>query len=127
MRPASTTAAGAACPAGVCALEADGERVITQDQPAGTFTNTLRGPDGKVLREYAVASGAWVAFKDYVYRGGQLVATAGYDQRPEAVADNGVKHHHLDHLGTPRLVTDRCGATRTTHDYYPKRCQAQRS
>ncbi len=34
-------------------------------------------------------------------------------------ADEGLMHFHLDHLGTPRLITDAWGNTVATHDYAP--------
>lgn len=57
---------------------------------------TLRDLDGKVLREYD-AHTSWTTFKDYVYRDGQLLASSH--------TNGSVQHFHLDHLGTPRLVT----------------------
>ena len=56
----------------------------------------LRDLDGRLLREYE-AHISWSTFKDYVYRGTQLL---GSDHPTE-----GARHFHLDHLGTPRLVT----------------------
>jgi RHS repeat-associated protein len=73
---------------------------------------TLRGLDGKVLRE-AVTSGynwATAAVEDYVYRDGQLLA---------AETASGVEHFHLDHLGTPRLITNGSGIQTAYHVYYP--------
>lgn len=65
----------------------------------------LRDLDGRLLREYE-AHTSWSAFKDYVYRGTQLLASAH--------SAEGVRHFHLDHLGTPRLVT----AAGTGGDFY---------
>jgi RHS repeat-associated protein len=56
----------------------------------------LRDLDGRLLREYE-AHVSWSTFKDYIYRGTQLLASG----QPTG----GAKHFHLDHLGTPRLVT----------------------
>jgi RHS repeat-associated protein len=56
----------------------------------------LRDLDGKILREYE-AHTSWSSFKDYIYRGSQLLASSHPTE--------GVRHLHLDHLGTPRLVT----------------------
>jgi RHS repeat-associated protein len=56
----------------------------------------LRDLDGRLLREYE-AHTSWATFKDYVYRGTQLVGSVHSSQ--------GTRHFHLDHLGTPRLVT----------------------
>jgi RHS repeat-associated protein len=54
---------------------------------------TLRGPDGKVLREYT-SGAAWTVSADNIYRDGSLLAT----ETPQ-----GTRHFSLDHLGTPRL------------------------
>ena len=56
----------------------------------------LRDLDGRLLREYE-AHTSWSTFKDYIYRGTQLLASDH--------SGRGHKHFHLDHLGTPRLVT----------------------
>jgi hypothetical protein len=56
---------------------------------------TLRGPDAKVLREYT-STGTWAVNSDYIYRDGSLLA---------AETRQGARHFHLDHLGTPRLIT----------------------
>lgn len=58
----------------------------------------LRDLDGKILREYE-AHISWGTFKDYVYRGTQLLASSHISE--------GVRHFHLDHLGTPRRQTSR--------------------
>ena len=47
---------------------------------------------------------------DYVYRDGSLLASE---------TPSGRKHLHLDHLGTPRLVTDADGNQVAYHVYYP--------
>ena len=71
---------------------------------------TLRGPDAKVLREYANTSGTWSVAEDYVYRDGLLLA---------AETPAGTRQFHLDHLGTPRLVSDNLGFQAAYHVYYP--------
>ncbi|MCP4545796.1 MAG: hypothetical protein GY835_04935, partial [bacterium] len=53
---------------------------------------------------------AWTIEKDYIYRGGMLLAA----ETPE-----GRRHFHLDHLGTPRLITDGSGNQVAYHVYYP--------
>jgi RHS repeat-associated protein len=70
---------------------------------------TLRGLDGKVLREYTT-NGTWSVAEDYVYRDGLLLAT----ETPQ-----GTRHLHLDHLGTPRLVSNNLGQQAAYHVYYP--------
>jgi RHS repeat-associated protein len=81
------------------AYSADGERVLVRD--GNTFTLTLRDLSGRVLREMTRAGGTWQWKKDYVYRGGSLLASVD--------RDDGLRHYHLDHLGSPRMATNRCG------------------
>jgi RHS repeat-associated protein len=96
------------------AYDADGERVALFDLMEGEETWTLRGPDNQVLRRYraevdGVGDPAW-RVQDYVRQG----------TRPLATIDDGqVRHFHLDHLGTPRLVTDSQGRELSRHTYYP--------
>jgi RHS repeat-associated protein len=71
---------------------------------------TLRDLSGKVLREYSATAYTWGLEKDYIYRGGMLVG---------AETSEGQRHFHLDHLGTPRLITDGNGDQATYHVYYP--------
>jgi RHS repeat-associated protein len=67
-------------------------------------TVTLRGLGNEVLREYQVtggdAQGHWAWLKDNVYMGARLLAS----ETPQ-----GVRHYHLDHLGTPKVITDSAG------------------
>ena len=70
---------------------------------------TLRGPGNKVLREY-VNNGTWSVAEDYIYRSGLLLA---------AETPQGIRHFHLDHLGTPRLVSNSLGQQTAYHVYYP--------
>ena len=70
---------------------------------------TLRGLDAKVLREYTT-SPTWAVSEDYIYRDGLLLA---------AETPAGTRHFHLDHLGTPRLVSNNLGTQAAYHVYYP--------
>lgn len=70
----------------------------------------LRDLDGKVLREYE-AHVSWGTFRDYIYRGKQLLASNHTTE--------GIRHFHLDHLGTPRLITNSGGFQTAYHVYYP--------
>jgi RHS repeat-associated protein len=74
----------------------DNERFWAYSVNDGKSIWTLRDLGGKVLREYD-AHISWTTFKDYIYRDGQLLASSHTSE--------GVQHFHLDHLGTPRLVT----------------------
>jgi RHS repeat-associated protein len=63
-----------------------------------------------VLREYSSDSDFWKIERDYIYRSGQLLAA----ETPE-----GRRHFHLDHLGTPRLITAPNGSRVAYHVYFP--------
>lgn len=77
-------------------------------------TWTLRNLGGKVLRQFQVtggnAPGNWSLLRDYIHRDGRLLAT---DSPTE-----GIRHYHLDHLGTPRLITDVQGRGVSGHHYF---------
>jgi RHS repeat-associated protein len=89
---------------------ADGERVGTWDSVTLGITYVLRGLDNKPLRQYREYNGGWTWQKDWVYRDGLLLAT---------VEPTGTKYFHLDHLGTPRRITNSSRAVIASHDYYP--------
>ncbi|MEK6374099.1 MAG: RHS repeat-associated core domain-containing protein [Acidobacteriota bacterium] len=78
---------------------------------------SVRDEGGKVLRQYRSSStnlaapALWV--EDFVWRDGLLLGS----QRP--VEMGGRRHYHLDHLGTPRLITSEDGHAMSLHDYYP--------
>lgn len=91
-----------------------GERLATLRQ-LGHTTWTLRGLGNEVLRvlEQDVAD-TWRRQRDYIYRGGQLLASeAPGEQEPV------IHHYHLDHLGSTRLVTGPAGEYRAFHAYLP--------
>ena len=91
---------------------ADGERVGFKDQLAGITTFTLRGLDGKPLREYSYNGATWSWARDYVWREGQALAV---------IDSAGTRHFALDHLGSVRLITN-SDAGKTMwgyHAYYP--------
>ncbi|MFL6194034.1 MAG: RHS repeat-associated core domain-containing protein [Thermoanaerobaculia bacterium] len=72
---------------------------------------TLRGLDGRVLREFANSGYTWTNWEDYIYRNGELLA--GY------LSSGQRRHFHLDHLGTPRLITNTAGTQVGYHAYFP--------
>ena len=102
--------------------DADGERVATISIPLAGGPEirryTLRGPDGKVVRELedsiSGTTHTWTWTKDYVYRGGALLATV---ERTATGEER--RHFHLDHLGTPRLITNDDGFVQAEHSYWP--------
>lgn len=88
----------------------------------------LRGLGNELLREYQVRkppqspwlppsehgdrAGNWTWQKDYVYRDGQLLAAE--------TAQWGRLDYHVDHLGSPRLVTNASGqAAEPVKHYFP--------
>lgn len=89
---------------------ADDERLaILSDN--GRELWTVRGPDNRVLRDVEYLSTGWRWVEDYVHRGAGLLATI------EDTA--GERHHHLDHLGSPRLVTSATGQVLARHVHAP--------
>ena len=89
---------------------ADDERLWSYNVPRNSSRWALRDLGGKVLREYQNDSGLWSAGTDYIYRDGLLLA---------AETPAGRRHFHLDHLGTPRLITRASGYPAGYHVYYP--------
>jgi RHS repeat-associated protein len=93
---------------------ADDERLAIYSG-SGVWRFTVRDLDGKVLREVTAGqtSGGttWTFNRDHVYRGSSLLATVH--------PGGGVEQFHLDHLGTPRMVSDASGNTLAYHAYYP--------
>ena len=94
---------------------ADDERVWSFKPAQGATPRfdrwTLRGLDGQVLREYPISGYVWNTWEDNIYRDGQLLANylSGGQRR----------HFDLDHLGTPRLITNLGGSVTSYHVYYP--------
>ena len=99
--------------------DANDERIGTH---APTFwTWTIRDTSGRVVREYTASTSAgrsdwtannWTWTRDHIYRGDQALAS---------ITPNGggtTEHFHLDHLGTPRLVTVN-GTETGFKTYYP--------
>jgi RHS repeat-associated protein len=93
---------------------ADDERIAVKQGASCTWS--VRDLNQKVLREFTsvetgsnfgMTSRAWI--KDYVWRDGLLLATT---------TSSGTLHYHLDHLGTPRLITDPNAVKVADHAYY---------
>jgi len=94
------------------AYSAGGERVLQVDQGgAGDKRWTVRDVAGRVLREWIEPQGGSPTWeRDWIYRGQNLLAT---------VDATTTRHLTLDHLGTPRLVTDPSGAKLAFKAYWP--------
>jgi RHS repeat-associated protein len=95
----------------IYAYTADDERLFAFDVSTGTTHWTLRGLDNKVLRDFKQTGPTWSVERDYVYRDGLLLAAL----KPGGAAE----HYTLDHLGTPRLITDASGHKVGYHVYWP--------
>ncbi len=96
------------------AYTVDGERFLTKDENTDPthIKLTVRGLDGKVVREFKL-EGEDIAYtweKDYIHANGKLLATADA---------GGTHHYHLDHLGTPRIITDASGNQLAFNTYSP--------
>ena len=92
---------------------ADDERLVEFDFTGDPWveTWTIRDLKGRVLRQWQNLAEDWSWKKDYIYRDSLLLAT----EEPAAR-----RHLHLDHLGTPRLITDgTTGAQVAAHRYHP--------
>ena len=93
---------------------AEDERLATYDASTGSWEWTLRDHGGNVIRELASTDGGnWSWVRDTVYRDGLLLAS-----RHPADGFVDTHHYHLDHLGTPRRVTDHTDLIVGYHDYY---------
>jgi len=102
--------------------DADDERIFAYrcfpnvcSSPGWENAITLRGLGGEVLREYRQGPNGWSWERDYVYGGRGLLAAAESDGQ----GGEDVFHFHLDHLGTPRQITNAFGTQAALHSYYP--------
>jgi RHS repeat-associated protein len=95
----------------VYAYTSDDARLFSFAVTAGITHWTLRGLDNKVLRDFRQTGSTWSVDRDYVYRDGLLLS---------ALEPGGaVEHYTVDHLGTPRLITDGAGHKPGSHAYWP--------
>jgi RHS repeat-associated protein len=103
------------------------------DELVGTITTvgssrwTMRDFDGRVLREYTGDSPTdwtypWVWRQDFVYGEGHVVGGESPQikafEKPEVIY-GGVRHYHLDHLQSVRMVTDSEKRITARNDHYP--------
>jgi RHS repeat-associated protein len=108
----------------VYVYDANDQRIATVSNvtTAPSWHYTLRDGTANVLREWTASNGLWSCTKDYVYRGGVLLAS---------ITDPGVAeqrtHVHVDHLNTPRLLTDDDGRKVSVHTYWPFGIEAKGS
>lgn len=90
---------------------ADDERIGVQVDYTGLTRWKIRDLGGKVVREFE--GNGWLWIEDHVYANGSLVAA----DRPSPWG--GLRHFHVDHLGSVRMITNATGAKVARHDYYP--------
>jgi RHS repeat-associated protein len=102
---------------------ADDERIAVYTPTNGTWRWTLREASGKVLRELTsrnpasgtLGTASWSWTKDYIWRDGLLLATR---QLEPGATTPATYHYHLDHLGTPRQITDDTNQIVGSHSYH---------
>ena len=101
---------------------ADDERILRFG--TGGFRWTLRDLRGRALREFRPESNRLQPVRDHLYRGRLPLATVEVDD-----SDILSRTHHLslDHLGSPRYVTDGAGNVVSEHKYRPFGDEATRS
>lgn len=98
------------------AYSASGERFVTVDFGEFERSYTVRGAGNQILSQFADDADGWRRKKDYVYAGGDVVATIAPDESSGEV----LRHIHRDHLGSTRLFTDAAGAmVGQLSTYYP--------
>ncbi|HET9867312.1 MAG TPA: RHS repeat-associated core domain-containing protein, partial [Nitrospira sp.] len=91
------------------------ERLATITVSGGTATRsewTIRDTAGKVLRRLEKNGSQWAWKEDYVYLGERLLAA-------EVDTSARTLHFHLDHLGSPRVITGNGGWKIAEHTYFP--------
>jgi len=94
---------------------AENERVAVIDQSGQSERWTLRSPAEQVIREYRYDGAAWQWVVDYVHRGSSPLASFSEDGSQFGE----VHHYSVDHLGTPRLITNGDGAVFAQPNYMP--------
>jgi len=126
----------AGAPARVHLYDADGERAATIRCPLDTAGRcsfaaaakvTLRSPAGRVLRVYerSAPENTWSWREDAIYRDGRPLAAVVPDETvpdetgPDETGGEIALHLHLDHLGTPRQVTDPAGRELARRAFHP--------
>lgn len=86
---------------------ADDERIWFRKVDGTSQKFTVRDLGANVLRRFDNAN-YWL---DCIYRNGQVVATVN--------PSGAVANYHLDHLGTPRYITNPSQAKISEHEYFP--------
>jgi RHS repeat-associated protein len=89
---------------------ASDERIWTYDLGEEKSHWTIRDLGGNVLRDFEDDGTTWTVSRDYIYRDGLLLA---------AVTPTNTLHYSLDHLGTPRVISDENRHRVGFHHYFP--------
>ena len=89
---------------------ADDERLWELNLLTNSGEYSLRDLDGKILRVITETNGTWAWKGDTLYRDSSLLA---------GIRSTGSVYYHLDHLGTPRWISNATRGTVGTHAYYP--------
>ena len=81
---------------------------------------TVRDFDGQILREYKGDYMFWIWEQDHVRGEGQLLGGERQEwwYSPTQAHYGGLRHYHLDHLGSVRMVTNKDGRSLSENDYY---------
>jgi len=90
---------------------ADGERIGWYGTDTGGIVYTLRDLEDRPLREVIDRGGRLTWLRDYVWGPAGLLAVVD--------PDHGTRRVVTDHLGTPRLVCDRCAQRVAYHELWP--------
>ena len=106
---------------------ANDERIVMERSGGNGEIWSLRGLDGKVLREYRADVSA-SDYRDYVWRGGALLSKVE-PQMQQILDPKGnliwtrtgetVEASVVDHLGTIRRFSNGAGQGQSAHSYYP--------
>ena len=89
---------------------ADDERLRIERPTAGTKHWRIRNLQKSVVRDVQLSGTTLTVYRDYLYRGTSLLA---------AVTPSTTEHFTLDHLNSPRLLTDVVGNRIAEHTYLP--------
>ena len=90
------------------------QRLLVADTGANLNTWTIRDLGGNPLRqvENNTSASTWLVRRDYAYRAGVLLEA-------NVVAESRQEHYTIDHLGTPRLITNASAQVVGYHVYLP--------
>lgn len=91
------------------------ERIGTHTVNAASWQWSVRDIQGRVLRQFSSGEGTsgWQWSRDYIWRDDRLAAS-----RQPATDHVTTYHYHVDHLGTPRRITNETDDIVAFHDYH---------